>query len=312
MPDLAGSLKREDAAGRMSRRRVFDPQRLDIATLAIFLLPAIFLLAVFRLAPIAIGIVGSFMSQKLTGQIVFAGLENYLSFAEDPDFWNSVKITLLFNIIVNPLQVVVAFCMALLVFKPGRGVTFFRVAFFMPMTMSTALVALLWSLLLDPNMGPINALLAETPLGRQGFFHAEGQALATMIGIATWKGSGYWMIFLLAGLYRISGELYEAADVDGASAWQQLRFITLPQMKRTFAFVFVADTTVNLLFFAPVYVITRGGPNGATDTLMFRAYESSFTFIDWGRALSLSVVLLILIGLIAAVQFRLFRQSEAE
>jgi multiple sugar transport system permease protein len=306
------SLIRAGVTDRIRKQQVFDPQRLDFGTLAFFLLPAICLLAVFRFVPIAIVIVGSFMSQNLVGETTFAGIGNYLSFADAPDFWNSVKVTLLFNIIVNPLQVFVAFCMALLVFKPGPGITFFRVAFFLPMTMSTALVALLWSLLLDPNMGPINALLAATPLGRQGFFHAEGQALATMIGIATWKGAGYWMIFLLAGLYRISGELYEAAVVDGATAWQQLRFITLPQLKRTFAFVFVADTTVNLLFFAPVYVITRGGPNGATDTLMYQAYEKSFTFIDWGRALSLSVVLLVMVGMIAAFQFRLFRQSEAE
>lgn len=290
----------------------FDPQRPSWATLLMFLLPAVGLLIVFRLAPIAISIGGSFTSQSLMGETAFHGWGNYRDLFTDPGFWNSVRVTLLFNILINPLQILVAFVMALLVFAPGRFLTFFRVSFFLPMTMSTALVAVMWNLLLDPNLGLVNTILAETPLGRQGFFFDEEQALGAMIGISTWKGAGYYMIFLLAGLFRISEELYEAAHVDGASAWQQLRLITLPQMKRTFLFVFVADTTVNLLFFAPVYVITRGGPNGSTDTLMYRAYESSFTFVDWGRALSLSCILLALVAVVACAQMLFFKPGEGE
>jgi len=299
-------------ARAIRKKPILDPQRPSLATLLMFLLPAVGLLIVFRLAPIALSIGGSFTSQSLMGETAFHGLGNYRDLFTDPSFWNSVRVTLLFNIIINPLQIFVAFIMALLVFAPGRFLTFFRVSFFLPMTMSTALVAVMWNLLFDPNLGLVNSILAHTPLGRQGFFFDEDQALGAMIWISTWKGAGYYMIFLLAGLFRISEELYEAAHVDGASSWQQLRLITLPQMKRTFLFVFVADTTVNLLFFAPVFVITRGGPNNSTDTLMYRAYESSFTFVDWGRALSLSCILLALVAIVACAQMLFFKPGEGE
>ncbi|MEP2889946.1 carbohydrate ABC transporter permease [Tateyamaria sp.] len=313
MTDAPAAASAAKSVAKASKKRaMLDPQRPSWATLMMFLLPAISLLIVFRLAPIAISIGGSFTSQSLLGETTFHGLGNYDTLFSDEGFWNSVRVTLLFNIIINPLQIFVAFIMALLVFAPGRFLTFFRVSFFLPMTMSTALVAVMWNLLFDPNLGLVNSILAQTPLGRQGFFFDEDQALGAMIWISTWKGAGYYMIFLLAGLFRISEELYEAAHVDGASPWQQLRLITLPQMKRTFLFVFVADTTVNLLFFAPVYIITRGGPNGTTDTLMYRAYESSFTFVDWGRALSLSCILLALVVLVAAAQMLFFKPGEGE
>jgi multiple sugar transport system permease protein len=208
------------------------------------------------------------------------------------------------------LQVCIAFGMALLVLRPGRFVTFFRAAFFLPMTLSIGLTAVLWGLLLDQTVGPVNALLEQAGIGRQGFFRDESQALGTMIAVASWKGCGYWMLFLLAGLHGIDEQLYEAARIDGAGAWQRFRHITLPQMRRPLAFVLVADTAVNFLFFAPVYVITSGGPNDATALLMFRAYEAAFTFLNWGRSLAISVVLLALVGLVAALQLRLLRTED--
>jgi multiple sugar transport system permease protein len=146
----------------------------------------------------------------------------------------------------------------------------------------------------------------------QPFFRSESQALASLIAIASWKGVGYWMIFLLAGLLAIPRELHEAASIDGASAWQRFTRITLPLMRRPLAFVLVADTAINFLLFAPVYVITHGGPNGATALLMFEAYQAAFAFLNHGRSLAISSVILAIIAVIAVVELRLFRPAGEE
>ncbi|MCB9969304.1 MAG: sugar ABC transporter permease [Geminicoccaceae bacterium] len=276
----------------------------------LFLAPALIGLIVFRLAPIGIAIVGGFLQQTLRGETVFAGLANYLDLATDPVFWNSVRVTLLFNVLINPFQVVVALGLALLVFRPGPGVTFFRAAYFLPMCVSLAIVSVLWNILLDTQLGPVNGLLSALGLERQPFFRSESQALLTMIGIASWKGCGYWMMFLLAGLYAIPDDFHEAARIDGANAWQRFRYVTLPLMRRPILFVLIADTAINFLFFAPIYIITNGGPAGATDLLMFQAYQSAFAYLNHGRSLAISTILLVVIALFAVVEFRLFRSPS--
>lgn len=276
----------------------------------LFLAPAILGLLVFRLTPIGIAIGGSLTGTSLMGEVRFVGLENFEVLATDPDFWRSLRVTLVFNLIINPLQVVVAFTLAMLVFEPGRGIGLFRTMLVLPMAVSTGLSAVLFGLFLDANLGPLNGFLHWSGIGAQPFHRSEHQALGTLIGIATWKGAGYWMLFLLAGLYAIPSTVHEAAAIDGATALQRFRFVTLPLMRKPLAFVLVADTAINFLFFAPVYILTTGGPNRSTSVLMFEAYRSAFTFTDFGRSLAISTVLLAIILIIVFLQFRLLRSPE--
>ncbi len=273
-----------------------------------FLAPALLGLALFRLAPIAIALVGGLTGTKLTGETVWVGLRNYRRLVEDPSFWNAVEVTLLFNLIVNPLQIVISFALALLVLRPTPLVPFFRAAYMAPMTVSLSLTSILWAILLEPTMGPVNGLLRSLGLPPQPFWRGEDQALATLIGVASWKGVGYWMVFLLAGLLLVPKELHEAAMIDGAGAAARFRWVTLPLMRRPLAFVLVADTAANFLLFAPVYLITQGGPNGATALLMFEAYQAAFTYLDKGRALAISSVILFVIGVLALLELRLLRE----
>lgn len=275
---------------------------------AAFLAPAVLLLLVFRMAPIAIAVAGSLTSTTLTGETVFKGLANYARLAEDPEFWRSVEVTLRFNLVVNPLQIVLALGLALLVLEPTRLVPLFRAICLVPMTVSIALTSVLWSILLEPTSGPVNGLLKALGLPPQPFFRSESQALSTLVLVASWKGVGYWMVFLLAGLLRIPKALYEAAAIDGAGPFARFWRITLPLMRRPLAFVLVADTAANFLLFAPVYLITHGGPNGATSLLMFEAYQAAFAYLDHGRSLALSTVILVILGGIAALELRLFRE----
>lgn len=276
----------------------------------LFLAPALAGLALFRLAPIAVAVGGSSTGTSLLGELRFVGLDNFADLVSDPDFWSSLRVTLVFNLIINPLQLVVAFGLAMLVAQPGRGIWLFRTLLVLPMAVSTGLSAVLFGLFLDVNLGPLNGFLEWIGIGAQPFHRSQQQALGTLIGIATWKGAGYWMLFLLAGLHAIPDAVHEAAMIDGASPWQRFRYVTLPLMRRPMAFVLVADTAINFLFFAPVYILTSGGPDGATSLLMYQAYRAAFTFSDLGRSLAISTILLVIILAIVLLEFRLLRSPE--
>ena len=275
-----------------------------------FLAPALVGLVTFRFAPIVIAAVGSFYGTTLRGESVFLGWRNYSELFVDPAFWSTISTTLIFNLIINPFQVVCAMCLALLVERPTRFVDVFRASFLLPMTVSIALTSIIWSIMLDPTLGPVNGFLRWAGLPAQGFFRSPDQALGTLIVVATWKGAGYWMVFLLAGLLSIPKDLYESAAIDGATRWQCFWRVTLPLMRRPLAFVLVADTAANFLLFAPIYIITNGGPNGATQLLMFEAYQAAFGHLNHGRSLAISTIILLIILAIALVELRLFRPPE--
>ena len=275
-----------------------------------FLAPALIGLVTFRFAPIVIAAVGSFYGTTLRGESVFLGLRNYAELFGDASFWSTISTTLIFNLIINPFQVVCALCLALLVERPTRFVDVFRASFLLPMTVSIALTSIIWSIMLDPTLGPVNGFLRWAGLPAQRFFRSPDQALGTLIFVATWKGAGYWMVFLLAGLLSIPKDLYESAAIDGANSWRRFWHVTLPLMRRPLAFVLVADTAANFLLFAPVYIITNGGPNGVTHLLMFEAYQSAFSYLNHGRSLAISTIILVIILAIAVVELCLFRAPE--
>lgn len=276
----------------------------------LFLAPAFLGLLVFRFAPIGLSGFGSLFTENIRGESIFVGLRNYAELFDDPAFWNTLKTTLIFNLIINPFQVCCAMGLALLVRRPSRFVDVFRLGFIMPMTVSIALSSIIWSIMLDPALGPVNGLLRWAGLPTQPFFRSEQQALPTLILVATWKGAGYWMIFLLAGLLAIPKEVDESSLLDGATPWQKFFRVTLPLMKRPLAFVLVADTAANFLLFAPVYIITNGGPNGATQLLMFEAYQAAFAHLNHGRSMAISTIILVIVLVIALLELRLFRPAD--
>ena len=287
-------------------------KKLERLTPYLFILPALLGLLVFRITPIGVSFFGSLTNQTLLGDSIFVGFKNYTDLFATKSFWDSFTLTVFFNLIINPLQILIAFSLALLVFRPTRGVSFFRTSYFIPMTVSIGVASLLWNLMLDPSLGLINGLFRKLGMPEQPFFTSASQALPSMIFLASWKGVGYWMMFLLAGLSDIPALLYEAADMDGANALQRFRFVTLPLMRRPLAFVFVADTVANFLFFAPVYLITKGGPLGATNLLMFNAYQNAFTLGNMGRSLAMSTTILLIIAVFAVVEMRFFRTEDQE
>ena len=289
-----------------------DKSRKFVAAYA-FLLPALAGLVVFRILPVISAFVGSLFEIDYGhgGASRFAGIGNFISLFTDFVFWDSVKVTLVFNVIINPLQIAFALFMALLVQHNTRLNRSFRSFYMLPLGVSITVASAIWAILFHPNDGLVNGLLQLVHLHSQPFLTSSVQAFWCIILVASWYGISYWLIFLLAGLQEISRDLYEAAVIDGSNAWSTFWRITLPMLKRVLLFVIVADTSANFLLFAPIYVLTKGGPQGSTNTLMYEVFTSVFVHSDLPRGLTISTVLLVLMLVVIAFEFRLF-SSERE
>ena len=277
-----------------------------------FLLPAFAGLLVFQVTPILFGLGRSLFATGFgvdAGRLVFVGLENFRDIFTDPVFWNSLKVTLLFNLVVNPVQVALALAVALMLNAHLRGISIFRTLFYIPVGVSLTVTSIIWGLLLDRDSGLVNGVLNALGLPSQPFLHSANQALGSLMLLVSWKGIAYWMLILLAGLQAIPRSLYEAASVDGAAGVQVFRHVTLPLLRRPLAFVLITDTVVNFLLFNPVYILTHGGPQGSTHLLMFEAFRSGFVGINLGRATAITAVILVFVGGFVALQSWLLRDD---
>lgn len=272
----------------------------------LFIAPTCILILIFKIAPI--------FSTLLEG-FTFNGeysLKTYQYLFEDPQFWKSLWITIKFNLIITPVQILFALGLALLVNVTLKGIGFFRTIIYLPVTISMTVATVLWNMMLKPDNGIFNSILSSFGIPSQGFLTDSKQALWCIVVIATWIGVGYWMMFILAGLKNIDESVYEAAKVDGANWFTTTAKITLPLIKNSLLFVIVADTTTNLLLFAPMQLITKGGPMGSTNVLMYEAYKSAYQFADRPRSSAIITILLLIIIAVCVVQFKLLSEKKEE
>ncbi|WP_273702640.1 sugar ABC transporter permease [Thermoanaerobacter sp. A7A] len=277
----------------------------------LFLFPAFLLIIVFKLYPIIEALKESMYAPTfLVSQPRFVGLENYISLFTDSQFWNSVRVTLLMNVVINPLQIILALALAILLNYRIKGIELFRSIHYIPIAVSLPIASTLWGIMLSQEYGIVNSILTAMGFEPQPFLGSKDQALWAIIAIASWRGIGYWAIFLLAGLQEVPQHLYEAAAIDGAGGWQKFRNVTLPLIKRPLLFVTVADTIANFLLFAPMYILTKGGPEKSTNVLMYESFNSAFVYSDMGRASAIVVILLVVILLIIALQFQLLKAQH--
>lgn len=283
--------------------------RTPVLLIAALLAPALIGLVVFRLYPVALATSDSFFNM-VRGQQVFVGFDNYLSLFADRTFWKSMQVTFWFNLLINPIQIALALGLALLYVQNFKGVTLYRVLFLIPIGVSLPTAVIIWRIMLTQD-GLVNGLVGIAGVPAQPWLTSESLALYSIIAIATWKGISYWMIFIIGGLQTISPEIYDASRIDGVKAWQRLVFITIPLLRPTLLFVLVADVSINFLLFAPIFMLTQGGPADSTNVLMYEAYKSGFIFGDMGRAMAIIVVVVAILLIIVAAQFRLLSGREA-
>jgi multiple sugar transport system permease protein len=265
-------------------------------------------LGLFKLYPIVEGLRLSFYEVRPIARTQeFIGLANFLELIRDPVILKAIWNTLFFNLVVTPTQIALALGLAVLVNRKGRVIQGFRSLFFMPAVISLVVASIIWKLMYAPDSGLINGLLISLGIPAQTFLTGQSQAMASLMGMVVWKGVGYWMVILLAGLKDIPEGIQEAAIVDGAGPTKRFFAITLPLLSPTLLFVMVADTVINFLLFVPVYVMTQGGPSEATTLLMFEVYRNAFVYTRFGYASAISTALLLVIALAVSIQMRFLR-----
>ena len=277
----------------------------------LFLAPAILLLAVFFVLPVGAGLLLSLTDFDIyaigsPGVARFVGLDNYIRLMRDGTFWTAVSNTLKFVLIGGPLSVAVSLGAALLLnAKLVRMRSFFRTIYFAPVVTTLVSVAIVWRYLYHPKYGLLNFLLGFVGIDPIDWLGDPQWAMPAIILLAVWKNFGYNMLIFVAGLQTIPENQYEAAAIDGAGAGQRFLHVTVPGLGPTFLFVSVTTMIGFFQLFAEPYVMTQGGPLGATRSLVLFMYEEGFRWWRMGMAAAVAGVLLVITLAGALIQMKL-------
>ena len=237
------------------------------------------------------------------------GLENYVRLFKDELFGKAFLNTIKFAIIVVPLQMGGALLLALGINKVTHCKKYFKVAFFIPVVMSLAVVSTLWMQLYSPD-GLINTILNNLGIASQPFIHSKEQALASISMMSIWQGMGYQMIIFLGALQAISPSLYEAAEIDSASPWKTFVNVTLPELKPITVYVLLTITIGAFKLVVQPMVMTGGGPAFSTYSMVYDIYETGTVNWDMGYASAMSIIFAILVIILASIQNWLTNRKE--
>jgi multiple sugar transport system permease protein len=279
--------------------------------------PAFLGLLLFVLLPFLLALGLSFTNLRLGSPLPlqFLGLEQYRRIWADPSFQQALLNNGLFALIVVPLQTALALGLALLLNQPLRGIGLFRTLFFMPVVFPMALVAVIWTIIYAPGeSGMLNALLSKISFGlwsAKDFLNDPVWALPALMLLSIWQGVGFQMVILLAGLQGIPGSLYEAAAMDGAEQWGQFWHITLPQLRNTLIFVMLLTSILAFRLFDQVQIMTQGGPNDATTTVMYEAIKAGFEQQKVAKGAAMTVVLFLIVLVITILQRFVIKEEKA-
>jgi multiple sugar transport system permease protein len=292
------------AVGRPRRapdRRPWRARLREPATGLLFVLPMLALFVVFRFLPIAGSVGMSFTDYRINGQWDPVGLENYSRLLSDPVFLASLRVTLVYAVIYVPLTVGAALGTALLLNALVFARGLFRGVLFLPYVTSFVLAGVIWRWVYEFD-GLINGLLVKFGMEPVGFLQESELVLPSLAVVAAWRGFGYSMLILLAGLKSIPTSYLEAARVDGAGPWQRFRYVVLPQLRPVLFFVLVVETIAAFQVFDTIYVMTGGGPTRASYSLVYALFDQGFQFFDFGYAATMGIGLFVVILVISLVQ----------
>lgn len=284
------------------RRRGYD--RAEVLTAFAFLVPAFVVLGVFVIYPIVSAAHISLTSWNGFDPIKeFIGPANYVELAQDPAFWNSLLVTVVYAVGVCVLSVVSGLAVALLLDAPLRGRGFYRSVYFLPTVTSSVAAAIVWRYLFDPA-GYVNTALAQLGIDGPDWFGDRWLALGLLTSLTVWKSVGFNAVLYLTALQALPVSVFEAAQLDGASLWQRIRRITVPLLRPMTFFVVVQALITSFQAFDLVYVLTGGGPRGGTEVLGMLMYREAFRLGDFGYGTSIAFVTLFLVLGVTLVQWR--------
>ncbi|MED3553823.1 sugar ABC transporter permease [Cytobacillus praedii] len=270
----------------------------------IFLLPSLIFLVMFTLYPILSTFISSFYKSDLsTIEPIFIGFDNYAIMMKDEVFRKAFINNIWFTIGTVPTSVLLGLLLAILVNRTFVGKVMSRVFFFYPVVIPMVAVSFIWLFFYTPDYGMINSILKLIGFEELNLLGNSGTALLSIIIMVIWKEAGFFMIFYLAALQNIPKDLIEAARIDGASKWRQFRSVIFPLLMPTTLFSIIIATTNAFKTVDQLVVMTQGGPNNASNLLLYYIYENTFRFMDYGRAATVTVLVLIIMVSIAAIQF---------
>ena len=287
------------------------------ATPYLFLLPYLVLFVTFVVAPAIFGIyISMFDWDLLLENRPFVGAQNYTNLF-NPDsvnfepFWHGMRATGIFTVISVPLLVVIPLALAVLLNRQFPGRTFFRAVFFAPYVLGIAVIGVMWRYLLDTQFGAVNGLLKAIGLNAEiGWVTDQPWAWISLVGVTVWWTIGLNSIIYLAGLAEISPEQYEAAELDGATKWQQFTNITVPSLRPVLVFVITITVLASANMFGQSLLITQGGPGDSTRTAIIAITELGLGQYRIGEAAAMSYVLAIFLGLVSLINFWVLREKE--
>jgi multiple sugar transport system permease protein len=268
--------------------------------------PAIALVFIFILLPVAAVIFFGFTDFELgyTG-FNFVVFENYAELLSDRTFKKSLWNTVVYTAIVTPVSIFMALGLAMLIEAEGIGRSFFRTAYFLPVASLLVAMATVWQFLFHPTIGPINTFLALFGIAGPNWLGASGTVLYGLSIIGVWQSVGFNLVLFLAGLTAIPRELYSAAEVDGAkSGWDRFRLVTWPMLGPTTLFVTTISIINSVKVFETVKTLTEGGPNKASEVLLFTIYKEGFVYLRVGYASAMTVVFLAILVVLMFLQYR--------
>jgi len=278
----------------------------------VWISPALLVFGVFTLLPLAAGVALSLVTWDGIHAVRWEGLGNYVQVLQDQAFWQALIHNAIYAVGTVVGKIVIAFALAVLLNRALPGRAMFRTILFMPVVMSFVVVGLIWSWIYNYNFGLLNAILGflGLPAWKQDWLGNPSLALAALIVVDMWKWFGFHMVIFLVGLQSIPNELYEAARIDGANAWQSFRRVTVPLLKGIMMINVLLATSGAFNVFDLVYVMTEGGPVNSTDVGMLHIYTQAFQYYQFGYSAAMSYVLLIVVSMVSLVLMRVLRHER--
>lgn len=299
----------EEGARRPPFLRSF--KELPIALL--FLLPTVIILGTFNFYPALYSLYLSFFEWNGVSPTKDAvGWQNYARLLASGEFWNSLRVTVLYAGGMTGVALALGMFTAVLLNQPIRGQAVYRALYFLPVITPTVAAGVVWKYLFDSSQGVVNRSLAGISIEGPAWLSDPSWALVAVVIVGIWKRVGFNMVVYLAALQGIPRSYYEASRLDGANAWQTFRFITLPLLGPSTFFLSITALIDAFQVFDLVYVMTAGGPLGSTDVIGFYLYRYGFRYYELGFASAIAYVMFVLIFIVTLVQFRLSRGSSAD
>lgn len=295
-------------------KKFWSPRRKEALVGWLFLLPEIVGMLMLNVFALGFSLYLSFTDWDLlsgVSGIKFAGLQNFIHLFQDPTIWKALYNNLVYTVLTVPIPIALALVLAVIIHSKVYFKDYFKVVFFIPYISSIIAVAAVWSILFHPSLGPINQFLMDLGIANPPKWLVDPKtSLIAVAIISAWAGLGYTIIIYMAGLSNISEELYEAAEIDGATGLKKFFNITIPLLRPTTFFLLITMLIGSFKVFDIISYLTEGGPDNSSTVIVFRIYQEGFVNYNMGYASAISWLLFAIIGLITAATWKM-RQEES-